>query len=77
MLINGNLYVYKTCPAILFTPLAQLAPLGLEAARWLTSFSHEELRHLSLDMSPSVLAEKYISLGIQVFDENGVNLQLR
>lgn len=76
-LINGSLYAYKTCPAILFTPLAQLAPLGREAARWLTGFSHDELRHLSLNVEPAVLAEKYISLGIQVFDDNGVNLRLR
>ena len=77
MLANGSLYVYKTCPAVLLTPPAELALLGLEAARWLVALSLEDLRRISLDLGAPVLAEKYISLSIQIFDHEGVNLQLR
>ncbi len=76
VLANGRLYAYKTCPAVLLTPMAELALPGLEAARWLTGFSLEDLRRLSLDVAAPVLAEKYISLGIQIFDNDGVKLQL-
>lgn len=77
VLANGSLYAYKTCPAVLLTTPAELALLGLEAARWLAAFNLEDLRRLSLDIATPVLAEKYISLSIQVFDSEGVNLQLR
>lgn len=77
VLANGSLYLYKTCPAVIFTPLERLAALGLEAGRWLTGFSLENLRHISLDMGEQTLAERYISLSIGIFDENGVRLDPR
>ena len=76
-LINGSLYAYKTCPAVLLTPPAKLALLGLEAARWLAALSIDDLRRISLDIAAPVLAEKYFSLSIQIFDHEGVNLHLR
>ena len=77
VLANGSLYAYKTCPAVLLTPPAKLALLGLEAARWLAALSIDDLRRISLDIAAPVLAEKYFSLSIQIFDHEGVNLQLR
>ncbi|WP_300906847.1 hypothetical protein [uncultured Desulfovibrio sp.] len=73
---NGGLYLYKICPAVLFTPLNELADLGLEAARWLTGFTLMDLRHISLDIPAQTLAERYISLNISLFDLNGVELRL-
>lgn len=77
VLANGSLYLYKTCPAVIFTPLERLAALGLEAGRWLTGFSLANLRHISLDLCEQTLAERYISLSIGIFDEKGVRLNLR
>ena len=73
---NGGLYLYKTCPAVIFTPLDRLADLGLEAARWLSGFNLADLRHISLELPLRTLADDYISLDITLFDENGVELRL-
>lgn len=73
---NGSLYLYKTCPAVIFTPLDRLADLGLEAARWLSGFNLADLRHISLELPLRTLADHYISLNITLFDENGVQLRL-
>ncbi|MGE9984504.1 hypothetical protein [Desulfovibrio sp. SGI.169] len=73
---NGGLYLYKTCPAVILTPLNELAALGLEAARRLTGFTLSDLRHISLDIPARTLAERYISLNISLFDANGVELRL-
>lgn len=75
VLVNGGLYLYKTCPAVIFTPLDRLVDLGLEAARWLTGFSLTDLLHISLDIPAQTLAERYISLNISLFDANGVELR--
>lgn len=73
---NGGLYLYKTCPAVILTPLNDLAALGLEAARWLNGFTLAELRHISLDIPAQTLAERYISLNISLFDASAVRLSL-
>ncbi|MDR1659339.1 MAG: hypothetical protein LBR94_03225 [Desulfovibrio sp.] len=66
VLANGGLYLYKTCPAVIFTPLADLSDAGHSAAAWLTGFSPTELRHISLSLPAQILAERYIYLGIAV-----------
>lgn len=68
---NGALYLYQTCPAVLFTPLARWADFGLEAAHYLLGFSLEELHHLSLHLECETLARNYIDLHILLFDGNG------
>lgn len=77
VLANGDLYAYKTCPAVIFTPLDRLADLGLVAAHWLAEFSLTDLRHISLEISAPALAERYLSLSIGVFDANGVRVRPR
>ena len=57
---------------MIFTPLDAWHDLGLEAARRLSGFSLEDLRHISLELPLRTLAKHYISLNITLFDENGV-----
>ncbi|SDF67681.1 hypothetical protein [Desulfovibrio legallii] len=62
----GGMYVYRTCPAVLFTPLNELAELGRQAARWLQGFPRRDLEHIALNLPEAVLAERYISLSLPV-----------
>ncbi|MDR3320379.1 MAG: hypothetical protein LBS77_05590 [Desulfovibrio sp.] len=62
VLANGLLYMYKTCPAVLFTPLAELVDIGNTAAGWIAGLSHADLRHIFLDLPAQALAERYIFL---------------
>ncbi len=71
VLANGGLFLYKTCPAVLFTPLLRFADLGLEAAHFLRRFSLEELRHISLELPCETLSRDYIDLRISLFDAEG------
>lgn len=71
VLSNGGLYLYKTCPAVLFSPLIRFADLGLEAASFLRGFSLAELKHISLELPCEKLARDYIDLGISLFDADG------
>ena len=66
VLANGGLYLYKTCPAVVFTPLAYLSGAGHSAAAWLANFSPAELRHIALNLPAQTLAERYIYLDIAV-----------
>ena len=64
--------------ACLFLLLAGLATgVSVIVSQYWGAERYDELRHLSLNVEPAVLAEKYISLGIEVFDDSGVNLLLR
>ncbi|MCX4309556.1 MAG: hypothetical protein OSJ28_04525 [Desulfovibrio sp.] len=67
VLANGRLYLYKTCPAVVFNTLDELAMLAEKAAGWLANFPLDELRHISLNLSSEKLAADYIDLGIEVF----------
>jgi Fe-S-cluster containining protein len=66
VLANGGLYLYKTCPAVIFTPLADLFDAGRSAATWLANFSPAELSHISLNLQAQTLRERYIYLDIAV-----------
>ncbi|MDR2744506.1 MAG: hypothetical protein LBB66_04835 [Desulfovibrio sp.] len=66
VLANGGLYLYKTCPAVIFTPLADLFDAGRSAATWLAGFSPAELSHISLSLPAQTLAKRYIYLDIAV-----------
>ena len=72
VLNSGGMYLYKTCPAVAFTPLNDLFSLGREAADWLAEFPLQDLRHIALDLPAHVLAERYISLNLDIFDADGV-----
>ncbi|MDR3363255.1 MAG: hypothetical protein LBO64_10540 [Desulfovibrio sp.] len=67
---NGGLYLYKICPAVLFTPLITFAEIGLEAARWLAEFNPADLGHISLNLSSETLARGYISLDVRVISKD-------
>lgn len=67
VLVNGGLYLYKCCPAVLFTPLVEFAQFGLEVEKELKKLSLDELKHISLDLPENVLVEKYINLLISIF----------
>lgn len=67
VLANGRLYLYKTCPAVIFNSLDELCALAEKAAAWLAAFPLEELRHISLNLSSEKLAADYIDLGIEIF----------
>ncbi|MDR2574337.1 MAG: hypothetical protein LBC94_08385 [Desulfovibrio sp.] len=66
VLANGGLYLYKTCPAAVFAPLADTIGIGHEAAAWLSGFSPAELRHIALNLPAQKLAERYVYLDIAV-----------
>ena len=68
VLANGRLYLYKTCPAVMFNQLATFADIASSAAQWLSTFDEKELRHISLNLPENVLARDYIDLGIGIFD---------
>lgn len=71
VLINGKIYLYQNCPAVLFTPLARFLELAEYAAERLAAYSLADLRRLSLSMPCETLAAKYIDLHITVFDNSG------
>lgn len=77
VLVNGSLWLYQNCPAVLFSPLVEFLRLGRTAAEWLQQFSWAELRHLSLWLTDTILARNYIDLRIQIFDEKRKKLILR
>ncbi len=58
VLANGRLYLYKTCPAVVFNTLDELAMLAEKAAGWLANFPLDELRHLSLNLSSEKVSAK-------------------
>ncbi len=55
VLANGRLYLYKTCPAVVFNTLDELAMLAEKAAGWLANFPLDELRHISKSLLPTIL----------------------
>lgn len=76
VLANGRLYLYQNCPASLAIPLYEFMAAAREAAKMLDQFSLKALRHLSIELTDKVLAEKYINMHVLLFDENGKRLEL-
>lgn len=66
VLAKGRLYLYKTCPAVIYKPLVFFADIALQAAEWLCRFPETDLHHLSLDLPESALAKNFIDLGIDI-----------
>lgn len=66
VLANGGLYLYKMCPAVIFTPLSDLLQLASAAGQWLSQFDRQDRDRLSQKISPAILSEKYIDLGIKL-----------
>lgn len=71
VLINGKIYLYQNCPAVLFTPLLHFLELAEKAAERLAEYPLEDLKRLSIFMPCETLAAKYIDLRITVFDDSG------
>ncbi|MDR1776456.1 MAG: hypothetical protein LBR31_01330 [Desulfovibrio sp.] len=64
---NGGLYLYKICPAALFSPLVLWADMGRAVATWLAGFNAADLTRISLSLTEQRLAERYIYLDIRLF----------
>ena len=67
VLANGGLWLYSICPAVLAVPLADWMPLARKAADWLATLAKNDLRHISLDLPPATLADRYINLHLPLF----------
>lgn len=76
VLVNGRLYLYKNCPAVVFSPLVRFMDLGLKAANMLIGYSLDDLFHLSLWLNCDTLARSYIDLRIKIFDQSGKGIVL-
>lgn len=75
VLINGKLYLYQNCPAVLFTPLLRFLEFAEEAAKNLHKYSLTELERLSISLPCEIIAAKYIDLYITIFDSAGKTLR--
>lgn len=72
---NGGLFLYKTCPAALFYPLAYWMDLGQKVARFMQSLGQQNCRHLSLQIETHKLAVSHICLNIWIFETDTANDQ--
>ena len=61
---TAGLFLYKTCPAVLLTPLAQWLDLAREAGTFLDAMPPEHLQRICLTIPIEELAESHISLHI-------------
>lgn len=71
VLINGRLYLYLKCPAVMAAPLLQFLEFAGKAASSLYNLALDDLKHISITLNADMLAAKYIDLHIQLFDEKG------
>lgn len=74
VLVNGRLYLYQICPAVMFAPLDVFYRLAREVGDYLERFSIEDLRRISITLSDKILMDRYINLHIQIFDRDGKNM---
>lgn len=68
VLINGRLYLYLMCPAVLATPLGVFFDLAKKASAMLQKLSKKDLEHLSINLGLPELSAKYADLHCVVFD---------
>lgn len=76
VLINGSLYLYKNCPAVIYTPLIRFLDLGLKVAEFLIDLDLADLKRLSLWLNCDVLSRFYIDLRIRIFKADTKELAL-
>lgn len=74
VLVNGGLYLYQNCPAVIHTPLARFLEFAQKAAALLMQLDEIELRHLSLWLTADILAKSYIDLRVKIFSALGKEL---
>ena len=67
VLANGQLYFYKICPAILFTPLNVLLNIAQESKKFFNSFSKKDLQHISINLPERIILDRYIPANILIF----------
>lgn len=68
VLVNGSLYLYQMCPAVLSKPLCVFLDLAQKAADMLVKFKDEDLKNISINLSCDELQRKYINLHITIFE---------
>lgn len=71
VLVNGGLWLYQNCPAVVFTPLVRFMDMAQKAVPLLLRLPVAELRHISIWLNPDVLARSYIDLRVRLFDMDG------
>lgn len=71
VLVNGGLYLYQNCPAVVFTPLVQFLDIAKKAVKMLLQLPSEDLAHVSIWLNDDVLASSYLDLRIRLLDHNG------
>ncbi|MBD5641138.1 MAG: hypothetical protein HDQ91_01800 [Desulfovibrio sp.] len=76
VLANGGLYLYKNCPAVIFSPLIRFMELGLKVGEYLQTLDLDELRRLSLWLNCDTLSRSYIDLRISLFRDNAKEMAL-
>lgn len=69
VLVNGGLYLYQMCPAVLSKPLCIFLDLAQKAAEMLAQFDTEDLENISISLSCDELQKKYINLHITVLNK--------
>lgn len=68
VLVNGRLYLYKMCPAVLGTPLNYFFEIGKKASQMLNQYSLKDLQRISITLPQETLLAKYIDLHLPVFE---------
>lgn len=70
VLINGGLYLYQNCPAVIYAPLIRFMEFARDAAQMLMEFPFEQLLHLTICLSREKIIKSYINLHIALI-KNG------
>lgn len=70
VLINGKLYLYVMCPAVLAKPLAIFFELAKKIAVTLQKYTQKELLHISISLDCNELSEKYVDLHCAIFKQD-------
>lgn len=66
VLVNGRLYLYRTCPASLFVEPGRMLAMARQARDWLETLPEADIARISITRRPEDLAEKYVDLGLPV-----------
>lgn len=74
VLVNGSLYLYENCPAVIFSPLIRFFELSQSVANMLAKLDITDLRRLSLWLTADILSRNYIDLRVKIFDSAGKNI---
>lgn len=76
VLVEGKLYLYQNCPAVLKTPLESFMRFARKAGEMLLKYTFEDLRTISIKMPCETLSSKYIDMHVRIFNREGMSLVL-